>query len=193
MKNITKIVELNFNNGNIRYERSIMTETGLPADTLVEWVGRRSRWTGTGYVDSLYRIVGTDDLLIIHHNDGPLEDIHRDTAEVKKGFFDEARIYSKRVGKLSRKYGIPFNVALALGDCEELYYWFVAATPKQKLRRVTNKTLANLHAGISRRKEGLFEVLGAELYDALKIGGMGQENSTRIACYVAELCEQATR
>lgn len=186
---IITVKELTLNNGCAKYAegRTVMSETGLPADTQVECIGRQSRWTGTGYSNSLYRIVGTDDLLTIRHNDGPVDNISWDNVEVTKGYFAEQRAYGQRVGKLARKYHIPFEVCLALGDNEELYPWFMNAL--YDLDFVPIGTIRDLHAGINRRKSGLKLVLGDELYDALGVDAMGQNNSERIALYVAKRCE----
>ena len=188
MKAMT-IAEIKLENGRATYAegRTVMSETGLSADSKVEYVGRQSRWTGTGYNNSLYRIVGTDDLLTVKHNSGPVDNLTWDTVVVTKGFFAEQKSYGKRVGRLSRKYHIPFEVCLALGDNEELYPWFINAM--SDLDFVSLGTIRDLYAGINRRKSGLQAVLGDELYKSLNIGSMGQNNSERIARYVAKRCE----
>lgn len=177
-------------NGCAKYAegRTIMSETGLPADTLVQYVERQSRWTGTGYSNSLYRIVGTDDLLTIRHNDGPVDNIYWDNVVLTKGYFAERRSYGQRVGKLSRKYHIPFEVCLALGDNEEVYPWFLSAMTN--LDHVSIGTIRDLYAGIGRRKSGLMNVLGEDLFETIGIGSMGQNNSERIARFVADKCEK---
>lgn len=185
-----KIETIKLENGRAKYAegRTVMSETGLPPETEVQFVDKQSRWTGTGYSNSLYRIVGTDDLLIIRHNDGPVDNIEWDNVAITKGYFAERRAYSKRVGNLSRKYHIPFEVCLSLGDDEELYPWFMSAMTN--LDFVCIGTIRDLCAGINRRKSGLKEVLGEELYDALRIDSMGQLNSERIAHFVADKCEK---
>lgn len=168
--------------------RSVMSETGLPADTQIEFYEARSRQTGTGYSNSLYRIVGTDDLLTIYHNDGPMDNLSWDNVSLSKGFFRKQKEYGKRVGKLSRKYHIPFEVCLALGDNEEIYPR-VLSIIGGKLN-VNACTLHDLRAGINRRKDALLSILGSELYETLGIGSMGQLNSERLARFVLKHCEQ---
>ena len=168
--------------------RTVMSETGLPADTMVQYVERQSRWPGTGYSNSLYRIIGTDDLLTILHNNGPVDNISWDNVVVTKGYFAERRSYGQRVGRLSRKYHIPFDVCLALGDNEEVYPWFMSAMTN--LDHVSIGTIRDLYTGISRRKSGLLSVLGEELYETIGIDSMGQKNSERIAHFVADKCEK---
>lgn len=190
MEAIIKIETIELCNGCAKYDenRTVMSETGLPADTMVQYIGRQSRWTGTGYSNSLYRIVGTDDLLTICHNDGPVDNISWDNVHVKKGYFAERKAYGQRVGRLSRKYHIPFEVCLALGDTEDVYPWFMSALGD--LDHVSIGTIRDLYAGIGRRKSGLLSVLGEELYETIGIGSMGQNNSERIARFVADKCEK---
>lgn len=166
--------------------RTVMDATGLPADTLVEYVERQTRWRGTGYNNSLYRIVGTDDLLTIRHNDGPIDNVHWENVVITPGYFTKQREYGLQVGKFARKYHLPFELCLALGTDEDLYAWFLSTMTD--LGHVTIGSIRDLHAGINRRKDGLLQVLGEELYAALGIGSMGQQNSTRIATYVANRC-----
>lgn len=166
--------------------RTIMSETGLPATTMVQYVGRQTRWTGTGYSNSLYRIVGTDDLLVIYHNSGSINNIYRDSVAVTKEYFAEQKSYAKRVGILSRKYQIPFEVGLAIGDKEDLYSQLKNAMVNVD---VSVGTIRDFNAGINRRKAGIMAILGSELYNALNIDSMGQRNSERIAQYLAKHCE----
>lgn len=100
----------------------------------------------------------------------------------------ERKAYALRVGELSQRYNIPFEVGLALGDNESKYYRLM-----DKLFMVTDitpHTIRNLYAGIDRRKNGLFRVLGKDLYMALEINSMGQKNSQRLAEFVAKECQK---
>lgn len=181
-----RISEISLFNGVATYAsgRTVMSETGLAPETEVKFIGSQSRWKGTGYRNSLYRIDGTDDLLIILHNSGPVDNIFWDNVAVTKGYFAEQKAYGQRVGVLARKYNIPFEVCLALGDNEDVYPQFIATVEKNPI--VSEETINDLYAGISRRKSGLAEVLGQVLFELLKIDSMGQKNSERIAYYVAE-------
>jgi len=187
---VSIIADITLCNGNANYsqKRTVMSETGLPADTLVEYVGKQSRSRGSDYRNSLYRIVGTDDLLTIRHNDGPKDNISWDNVIITEGFFANSKEYAKKVGALSNKYNIPFKVCLALGDKEEVYPWLIYVL--SDLSEVTIGTIRDLYSGIARRKAGLMEVLGEELYETIGINPMGQNNSKRIALFVAEKCEQ---
>lgn len=96
------------------------------------------------------------------------------------------KAYNKRLGALSRKYHMPFEACLALGDNEEVYPQLLAALKNPG--HVTLATLRDLEAGIARRKEGLLAVIGEELFDSIGIYSMGQTNSNRLAHYVVNKC-----
>jgi hypothetical protein len=177
-------------NGNATYAegRTVATETGLPPDSLVELVETVSRQTGTGYRNSIYHVKGTYDAIIIRHNDGPADNIHWDNVQLVKGYYSERKDYAKRIGNLSNKYRIPFEVCLAIGDREEAYPLFLSACAN--VDRVSIRTYRDLTAGIARRKKGIQDVLGNYLYDLINIEKMGQRNSQRVADYIAALYEK---
>ena len=166
--------------------RTIMSETGLPEGTMVEYIGNQSRWTGTGYSNSLYRIVGTDDLLTIRHNDGSVNNIAWDSVQVTKDFFVERKRYADVVGTLSRKYHIPFEIGLVLGENEEIYQHLINVLAN--IKDTDADTVDDLYGGINRRKKALKTVLGKKLYNKIGIDSMGQKNSERLATFVAEKC-----
>ena len=184
-----KVEDIKLENGNATTNRTVMSETDLKAGTLVEHIETVSRMTGTAYKNSIYRVLGTDDALIIRHNDGPTDNIYWDNAVVRRGYFSERREFAQRIGTLSNKYRIPFEVCLAIGDNEELYPLFLAAV--SNLDNVSIKTMGDLNAGIWRRKNALLNALGDHLYDLMKIEEMGQRNSSRLAQYVAKRCREA--
>ena len=101
--------------------RTVASETGLAPETEVEYICRQSRWTGTGYTSDIYRICGTDDALIIRHNDGPVDNIYWDNVQIKKGYFAKQRSYGAACREASQKYHLPMEVCLAVGPdlCEE--------------------------------------------------------------------------
>ncbi len=160
--------------------RSVMSETGLPAETQVEYLCRHSRWGDTEYSTSLYRIVDTDDLLIIQHTNP------YDNVVIKKGYFKKQKVYARNVSILARSYNLPFELALALGDKESNYEAFTLVM--LDLDSINLETVLNLNAGSSRRKSSLHAILGEELYDSLHIKYMGRINTRRIANYVAKCC-----
>ena len=141
----------------------------------------QSRWTGTGYYNSIYRVIGTGDAIVIRHNAGPVDNISYDIAELRRGYFDERKRFGNEAGRLAKYYGIPYEVCLALGTDESLYPWFLYKVNHTTLYGYVEKELL---AGINRRKGGLCEFLGQELYDAIGIESMGQVHSTRLANYI---------
>lgn len=178
-----KLSEITLNNGtDTNCTRTMMSATGLSADTELEFIEQVARCTGTGYRNSIYRVVGSDDAIIIKHNNGAPDNLSWDSVEVITGYFAERKAYGQVVGMLTRKYRIPFEVGLAIGTKEKLYPWFLAACAQ--LDHLTEDDKSDLRAGIARRKAGLQVALGQDLYDALDIDGMGQRNSSRIASYV---------
>ena len=166
--------------------RTIMSETGLDPDAQLEKIGSRSRKTGTGCKDTMYRICGTDDMLLIEHNAGPQDDFYLDIVSIERGYFAERREYGWKATKLSRKYHIPFEVAVVLGTNEEVYHQFLFIV--SDVDGISIRTIRNLRSGIERRKIGLYTVLGKELYDALEIEKMGQKHSKSIAEYIVSNC-----
>ena len=126
VRTFQEIQEIKLKNGLATYAigRTIMSETGLPADTLVEYVGSQSREKGTAQKNSLYHIIGTDDLLRIRHNDGTSDNLTWDNIEIVKDYFAKQRSYGNQVKELARKYHLPFNVGLVLGT-EEVKYQFL--------------------------------------------------------------------
>lgn len=186
--NVTKIENIILNAGvctDNRANRTVMSETGLPAGTEVLFVEDRSRSRGTGYKDSIFRILGTEDALILHHCAGPVDNLDWADIEVRKDFFKDRRSFGQRVGRLTRKYHLPFEVGLALGDDEEVYKTFLAEVAAfSYLVREDEVVGADIYAGISRRKSALRKILGEDLCERLNLYRMGQENTSRLARYI---------
>lgn len=175
--------------GNARYGagRTVMSETGLPADTQVQFVESKQRQFG-GY-NSLYRIVGTDDLLTIRHNDGHFGNPQWENVEVTTGYFTDTRTPKQKIEYLAGLYCLPFDVGLALGDKQFVYPYFHAAI--NNLDDVQISTIRDLHdADINTRKSGLLQALGQDVYNIIGIDTMEQEHIDRLARFVAYKCEQ---
>lgn len=207
MKKMT-INMINLENGRARYAagRTVASETGLAPETEVEYICRQSRWTGTGYANSVYRICGTDDALIIRHCDGPVDNIYWDNVNVAKGYFAKQRSYGAACREASRKYRLPMEVCLAVGPefCEE----FAAEAAKVTYHPggfigsnavgfaevepywLNDGAVNELYAGIGRRKKAILSLI-AECSEGLRaqISGMGQKNSERIARFFIAMAE----
>lgn len=103
-------------------------------------------------------------------------------------YYESKKSYARRAGEASRKYGIPFDVCLAVGaDGAEL---LAAATIDRK--KVFENDWELTACGIDRRKKAIRNILGDELTDRLNVDQMGQENSKRLARWLSGLVEPAT-
>ena len=145
----------------------------------VECVDVQSRWTGTGYRDVIYRIVGTDDAIIEVQNPGfggPAPSIF----DIRKGYFAARREYARRAGKIAKQFSIPFCVALAIADRPK---W---AIEKLAAAYPPEEALWELNCGINRRKMGIAMSIDAATYEALRIEGMGQKHSMAVAGFLLE-------
>ena len=199
---------INLENGRAIYAdgRTVASETGLAPETEVEYICRQSRWTGTGYANSVYRICGTDDALIIRHCDGPVDNIYWDNVNVVKGYFAKQRSYGAACREASRRYHLPMEVCLAVGSelCEE----FATEAAKVTYHEggfigsnavgfaevepywLDDGAVNELYAGIGRSKKAILSLI-AECSEELKakIGSMGQKNSERIARFFTAMAE----
>ena len=200
------INEMKLENGRACYAkgRTVSSETGLAPETEVEYICRQSRWTGTGYTNDIYRICGTDDALVIRHNDGPMDNICWDGVCIEEGYFASQRSYGAACGKASRKYHLPMEVCLAVGPelCEEFAAEAAKVTcypggfigsntigfAEVKPYKLDDGAVKELGAGIGRRKAAILSLL-SECSEELneKISGMGQKNSTRIAEFFTDM------
>lgn len=202
------INEIRLENGRALYAngRTVVSETGLAPETEVEYICRQSRWDGTGYTNSIYRICGTDDALVFRHNDGPVDNIYWDNVCVEKGYFAKQRSYGSSCREASRRYHLPMGVCLALGP--ELCKEFAAKAAKVTYHPggfigsnavgfaevepywLDDGAVNELNAGIGRRKKAILSII-AECSEELKarISGMGQKNSERIARFFTAMAE----
>ncbi|MDR0398011.1 MAG: hypothetical protein LBH36_02405 [Candidatus Nomurabacteria bacterium] len=155
--------------------RSVGSELELPRDTELEFVERQSRQPGTAYSRNVYRIVGTDDAVVVRHD--------TDTAKILAGYFQARKDYGAACSKAARNCGLPFEVVLAVGpdNAEEF-----AQVAKSLRGKVSQGEVYELSCGIGRRKAALGRLL-PESRLKVEILAMGQKNSTRVAEFVASL------
>lgn len=181
-----KIADIKLENGLAKHAqgRTVASVTGLDPKTEIEYVESRTRMVGTGYSNDYYRIKGTSDALEVCFNDGPIDNVTWTSVRVIEGYFDSKTAYAKEVGRLTNKYNLPFEIGLALGT-EELNYDIIK---KYTDVQIDTETIADLCAGIDRRKNALRKILTEEDFVLLKICNMGQVNSKRIAYYISEHC-----
>lgn len=160
-------------------QRTVASELGLDPATLLQCMGTRSRWTGTGYRDDLYRIHGTDDRVVVSHNSGSIDNIGWASASLEKNYFARARAHGVACREAARQHGLTVEAVLAIGPEN-------AAEFAAVLKKIVESGDANFHelsCGIDRRKTEqcrLFAKAGAseQLMDKLSCG---QRNSYRIS------------
>lgn len=166
--------------------QSIWEQTGLPQETLVEFVKSVSRRRGTGYRNLIYRVIGTDDAVIIeenHHSSG----MFYDRARMEPGYFAQQRAYGAACRRESKCWGLPMEVCLALGPelCEEFAIKVAAVTT------VSADMLHELSCGIGRRKAAILKLLdeapGGLCSERLaeRVNSFGQANAWRVADYLS--------
>lgn len=100
---------------------------------------------------------------------------------IKESTEKRQKIYAAKVGKLCKKYDVPFNIGLAIGTEEAKFIGISSIHPyidKTELHEL-------LDCGIERRKKACKEILGEQIYDLINIEEMGQLNSQKIAQYIA--------
>lgn len=199
---------INLENGRACYAegRTVTSETGLIPETEVEYICRQPRLAGTRYTNDIYRICGTDDALVIRHNDGPVENICWDSVCIEEEYFAEQRAYEEACRKASQKYHLPIDVCLAVSPklCKEFaaeaakvtYHpgGFIGSNAggfaKVKPYKVDDGAVKELCASMRHRKPAILSLL-AECSEELKarISGMSEENSTRIAEFFVKMAK----
>lgn len=152
----------------------------VPGVTQFEYVDTQSRWVGTGYETDIFRIVGTDDALLIYRNEGGGQSPFYDDPCFEEGYFAERRAYGKACGELAKKYKVPFELVLAIGPREKLVEYFAAL--KVPFNKDWEHELTG--CGIARRKSAITEVIGETMAEKISLSSMGQINSARVARYL---------
>lgn len=169
----------------------------LGRDCDLEYLGREARYPLSGYGrhNQIYRVVGTDDAVIIWNDTTGTNLVGG--IEVRGGWFASRRAHGKRCRAVAEATGLPFEAVLAVGPeraaelaeataqvracaCVSGQGWCVYTTPAPKGEIVLHSE--GVHAlqkcGIARRKDVLVALLPNF---AETIGKMGQKNSTRLA------------
>lgn len=205
-----KIEKITMTNNNI--ESALLQWHPELRGTEVEHVKTVSRQRGTGYENDIYRIVGTDDAVVIGRNWYSQYSGFHDTADFAPGYFAEQRAYGAACREASRTYDLPVEVCLAIGpDLVGEFCLLVEQirlapeTParswtadKDGVRETTPKDpllypelLHELqNCGIYRRKEATLALLPEASEELVRrIESAGQVNSRRVAGYLASLYE----
>lgn len=72
---MNKAKDVTINSGSREEVRTVSSKLGLAPETELEFVEKVARVKGTGYKNCIYRIVGTDDAVVIRENDGPRDNM----------------------------------------------------------------------------------------------------------------------
>ena len=157
----------------------------MDPNTELEFCQSVSRQAGTGYADDIYRIVGTDDAVIVECNLYNNDDGFHDSVRVVEGYFAERRNYGVACGEASRRLALPFQVVLAVGPEFADEYKVALDLVERKPDRQLYHELVN--CGIERRKSAILWLIGENISDELysKVQNFGQVNSDRIARHLA--------
>ena len=92
---------------------------------------------------------------------------------------EERTAYARECWHLSKKYALPFTVALVFGTDEEKY--ILAKDVRLDEMREHKGLCYELSCGINRRKEAIEWALGEEFSKKINLSQMGQKNSKRLA------------
>lgn len=140
-----------------------------------------SRKMGTGEVDCLFEVVGTQDLLVVSHGewDGWEGKFYTGAYLVP----NRRKQYAAKCRQVAAQFNLPMEVALAVGDSpSEVIAALVAA--KRSVSAAEKHEL--LECGIFRRKQAIRAIVGTVIYEELRVADMGQLNSSRLANWLAE-------
>lgn len=157
-------------------EYTLLSENPAFAKVEFTFAKKVARQTGTGYKDFYYRIVGSNDVVVIHKNRYSMGKFY-DTWELVQGYYNQSRDYGARCRKVAEAVDCPTDLALAVGP--DRVERFVAYVNSIK-RPLTKEDVHELAAcGINRRKQAIERILGDNIAE-----GKGQVNTERIAQYL---------
>ena len=161
---------------------------GLEPYTELKYDKDVARIPGTGYVDTYYRIVGTDDAFIEHQNMGEPDEPLHSTAEVLKGFYEAKKNYGYECGILAEVYNLPWAVCSAIGLNENLYPEFIERINNLNCDFIDNPI--DIYKDIVQPKTAMLKIFGTEFYDALNVEKMGPKHINTLAQYIHDEFER---
>lgn len=156
---------------------SLLDEDSAFAEVEFTFAKKVTRQTGTGYKDYYYRIVGSDDVVIVHKNWYSRGRFY-DTWELVQGYYNQSRDYGARCREVAEVVGCPVELALAIGpDKVEQFVAYVNSIRHPLTKEDVHELAA---CGINRRKQAIKRILdGSDIAE-----DMGQVNSGRVADYL---------
>ena len=163
-------------------------QLGLDPYTELKYEKDVARIPGTGYVDTHYRIVGTNDVLIEHQNMGEPGPLYS-TVEVIKDYYELKKNYGYECGILSNLYDLPWEVCSAIGLNENLYPEFIERISNLYYDHIDNPI--DLSKDMDQQKIMLQEVFGTEFYEALNVEKMGPKHIMTLTQYIYDEFERS--
>lgn len=142
------------------------------------YVRSYSRMVGTGYKDHEY-VIDEKWEVVVHAGNGDYYTLSDYSKEVER-----KKAFGRRVAKLSKKAGVPWNIGVFAGyikDDNEAVE--ILKKVKSFHSKATEKQSYELGCGIGRRTSAIVEIIGEETFDKLYCSG---QNATQtLASYLA--------
>ena len=161
-----------------RSKRELSEVVELPCETLVRLVNQKEKREYTLYY---YSIRNLDRVLLIKRNG--LED----EASLINNLIVLNQEYSNDVGDLSRRYRIPYEIAVVFGTDEKKYILF-----RDSLKKICDVRIGEIKALRSahraKKDDALYFILGKKCYDALKIESLSIAYKSRLCDFIEGRC-----
>jgi len=146
--------------------------------------GSESR--GRGYGDTFLKELNTENAIVVAYGSCS------HAPYIAENHYVNQREYAKEVGELSKKYDIPFTLALTVGRDEDSYKRLNEF--KEAMLKGSEVDNYELGKGISRRKEAIRQAMvkaGFEdLYKELGVSSYGQTSSGRLSVWIGSVHDQ---
>lgn len=149
----------------------------------VEFLRSVSRWVGTGYKNYIYVVDGKWQVTVSANNysDGNFYDSYH--VEEYAPIVASQKAFGRRVGRLAKAAGVPWNVAVFVGNiADDTEAIAILNAVKASRARVFSDTAYELSCGIGRRVAAIQFVLGDELWG--KLSCRGQQQTKTLANYL---------
>lgn len=142
------------------------------------YVRSYSRMAGTGYKDHVY-VVDEKWQVVVHAGNGDYFTISDYSKEVER-----KKDFGRRVAKLSKKAGVPWNIGVFVGyEKDDEKALELLKKVKSFKGKATEKQSYELGCGIGRRTSAIVEIIGEETFD--KLYCCGQKATQTLASYLA--------
>lgn len=159
--------------------RTVMSITGLPPDTILIFYKSFSNAPGSRFITEEFRIENSDDMLEIKRFSGPnLED----KVSIIPNRFSQFRDYRNNSMIIAHKYDIPFRLAMALGpDVGLTYDEFLIQV---KYAYLDYMLIRKLCSGIKNRKSAIKQILTSKIYNEFSMSTFGHKYSIAVRDFI---------